>query len=153
MVAREIMITDFPQCHPEDRLTEVFQKMQAQDILTLPVLNEPGKLVGVVSEVDLLRAALPVFADLLGHLGFLPKSYRFRGYDRERLQAVKVAEVMTSEDLQVVDPETPVAEVAHLMVRHRLRAVPVVEEGKVVGMVSRHELVRNILAPSLRSDQ
>lgn len=153
MVARKIMITDFPLCHPDDRLTEVFRKMQARDMLTLPVVNGEGELVGVVSETNLLHAALPVFADLLGHLGFLPKSYHFHGYDQEQLQAVKVADVMTGTKLHMVDPETPVAEVAHLMLQHRLHAVPVVEEGEVIGMVTRHELVRNIVAPSLRSDR
>jgi CBS domain-containing protein len=150
MFVREIMQTEFPRSHPGDCVPDVFMAMEKAGLPALPVEDDDGALVGIISETDLLNAMLPTFHDLMGSIGFLPESYRFRGYDQDQLQGVQVKEIMTSEDLVSLDLETPVAEAARLMVQRLLAVVSVVDKQmKLIGIVTRQELVRDILATSL----
>ncbi len=149
MVARDIMLTAFPVVTPNTPLGEVYRAMQSCDLPALPVVDEQGSLVGIVSEDDLLRAVLPVYADTFSDLGFLPRSYRFHGYDQERLSATQAREVLSKQHLVAADPEERVAELAHLMLEHDLAVVPVVEADRVVGLVTRRSLLGHIVAPSL----
>lgn len=152
MVARDIMLTSFPTVTPDTPLGEVYQAMQSCDLPALPMVDEHGGLVGIVSEDDLLRAALPVYADTFSDLGFLPRSYRFHGYGQDRLSATQAREVLSKQHLVAADPEERVAELAHLMLEHDLAVVPVVEGNRVVGVVTRRSLLAHIVAPSLRCE-
>jgi len=152
MVARDIMVTAFPAVTPDAPLADVYRAMQTCDLPALPVVDDRGGLVGMVSEDDLLRAALPVYADNLTDLGFLPKSYRFHGYDQDRLRATQAREVLSKRHIVAADPEERVAELAHLMLEHDLAVVPVVEAERVVGLVTRRSLLEHIVAPSLRCE-
>lgn len=100
-------------------------------VSALPVVDETGRICGVVSEADLIRDAFP--PDVRAHL--LP-------LQRVSRPAALVSEVMTSPAITVHE-STDVADVAELMTSRRLKSVPVVDDAeRVVGMVSRSDLVR-----------
>jgi len=112
--------------------------MTAKAVTALPVVDENGALVGMVSEGDLLWHRVP--EDPTAHLRRHPDT------DPQHRPG-KVAEVMAQSPLTTT-PDTDVAEVADTMIQHDVRSIPVVEGREVVGIVSR----RDILRAMVRSD-
>jgi CBS domain-containing protein len=119
------MRRDIAPVRPEDTLGRAAERMAALGTRELPVVEEGGRVVGIVSQYDLLP-----------HRGH---------YEWTQVRAVMSADVAT------VDPEAPLADVAQLLLAHGINAVPVVDAGRLVGMVSRVELLRP-LADRARRD-
>ncbi len=114
-------------------------------ISAAPVLNASGKMIGIVSEADLMYRP---------ELGTLPrKSWLDRlvaddvGTAREFIQSHshRVADIMTK-DVVSAGPRTPLTEIATLMREHKVKRIPIVEDGAVVGIVSRSHLLQGLLA-------
>jgi len=124
----EIMTSEFATLESNDHLDLVDDVMKLGRIRHMPVLEE-GKLVGIVSERDLLAASLSKALDF-------EKSER-----RTFLKAVDVSEVMTGDVISAA-PDTPVREAARLMVRQRIGCLPVVEDGRPVGLITETDLLR-----------
>ena len=124
----------------------------------LPVVDAGGAIVGMLTEGDLLRRAetgterrRPRWLELLLGPGRMARDY-------VHSHAGKVGDVMTR-DVITVGPGTPIEEVAELMERRRVKRLPVVEEGRIVGIVSRANLLAALLEalgetrPSAASDR
>ena len=126
-------------------IAEAARLMLDHRISGLPVVEGEGKVVGVVTEGDLLRRAetgterhRSRWLELLLGPGRL-------AHDYVDAHARKVGEVMTTE-VVTVSPEDPVEQVVGLMEKHHVRRLPVVAHGRLVGIVSRADLVRALLA-------
>jgi CBS domain-containing protein len=114
---------------------------------SLPVVDEEGRVVGIVTGLDILHAALPRFVEMLDDAAFLPPD--LDGVDMadgRRLAQVPVAEAMSAEPL-TVEEDTPVAEAALLMLRHGFMALPVLREGRLVGLVGRLDILGRMVGP------
>ena len=144
MQAHDIMTPDVIAARPETPLAEVARLMLLHRISGLPVV-ENGAVVGVVSEGDLLRRA---------EIGTAPARPRwltlFAAGDRAAEAFVKThgrtaGEVMSRTPVAVA-PETPVEEIAALMETHRVKRMPVVRGGQLVGIVTRADLLRALAA-------
>jgi CBS domain-containing protein len=118
--------------------------MAERGFAALPVVDEDGRLVGIVAEADVLRDRMP--ADPRLHLR------RDAGVP-EAAPSLLVRGVMTPR-VRSVDTTADVADVARLFVDERLRSVPVLEQGRLVGIVSRRDLLRALVRPDdeIRSD-
>lgn len=153
MVARDIMNSEVVAVRPEDPVSKVADLMKQCGHGTFPVVDDENNVIGTISKDRLIRLALPVFAEEIGQLGFLPDSYRFHGFEEEEsIGQVAVGEVMSSDPVQVAEDE-PVAEVARNILEYDIDSTPVVREGKLVGIVSRSDLVEAIVHPSLGGGQ
>lgn len=145
--AREIMSPDPITVGPEASVTEMAAIMVDKRIRCLPVVDEEGRLLGVVDEEDLVhqdaRVHFPTFIHFLESYIFLPSS--LKRFERELRQAVgsKAREVM-EEDIPAVDPLQSVEEVATLMLDRDMEYVLVVEEGKLLGVITRADILRTI---------
>jgi CBS domain-containing protein len=125
----EVMREEFVSLKATDRLDFADDVMKLGRIRHMPVL-EDEKLVGIVSQRDLLAASLS------RALEFEPE------HRRTFLRSVEVSEVMTRSVVSV-SPETPLGEVARLMIRHKVGCVPVVDAGGTpVGLVTETDLLR-----------
>ena len=140
MLASEIMTTDVATVGPDTPIAELVALLVARGISAVPVVSG-GRLAGIVSEGDLLRRA---------ELGTGRKRSRWleiaTAGDRLATEYVhehgrKVADVMTPE-VVTVQHDTPVSEIADLLERRRIKRVPVLRDGKLVGIVSRANLVQ-----------
>lgn len=133
--------------------TTVFQ---AADILLgsrisgAPVVDDGGKLVGIVSEADLMNrpelGTVPArswLQRLLTDEAVLAKEYA-------RSHSHRVADVMTRE-VVTADERTELKQIALLMTKHRIRRVPIVRDGRVVGIVSRADLLQGLLSREPRA--
>ena len=124
----EIMREDFVSLKSEDRLDFADDVMQLGRIRHMPVL-EDGRLVGMVSQRDLLAASLS------RALQFDPKQRR------TFMRAIEVKEVMSREVVQV-EADASVAEAARMMIRHKVGCLPVVDAaGKPIGLVTDTDLL------------
>jgi CBS domain-containing protein len=130
MKVRELMTKDVATVGRNDELNIADDVMTMKRVRHLPVLEE-GRLVGMLSQRDLFHAALSTA------LNFGSKA------QKEFLKTVPVKEVMTDEVL-TIDPNADVKEAARRMIEHKIGCLPVVENGKLVGIVSETDLLRVI---------
>lgn len=113
-----------------------------------PVVDAKGKLVGVLCQSDLVaqqkQVTLPSIFAMLD--GFIALSSR-DDFERElqKIAATNVSQAMTK-DPKTVSPQTPLDEIATVMVNEKLFTLPVVADGKLVGVVGKEDILRTLLA-------
>lgn len=132
MLVREVM-TRWPiTVHPETSTREALRRLDEHTITSMPVVRPDGRIVGVVSEADLVRDA--VAADPRSHLDISHES-------RRPAHPGTVAEVMNHHPVTVA-PHADVADAVDLMTSTSVKSVPVVDDGlHVLGMLSRRDVV------------
>jgi len=140
MKAQDVMTQYVTSVGPEDPLSKAVRIMLQNEISGLPVLDADGRLVGMITEGDLLRRAetatqrrRPRWIEFFIGPGRMADEY-VHSHGR------KVGELMTVDPVSVTE-ETPLEEVVTLMEKRRIKRVPVVRGDKVVGIVSRANLL------------
>ncbi len=141
MNASDVMSRNILSVGPNTPVAEAIRLMLDNHVSGLPVIDETGQLVGILTEGDLLRRGetgterhRPRWLEILMGPGRLASEY-------VRTHGRKVEEIMTRELVSVV-PETPLDEIVELMERRRIKRVPVLDGEKPVGIVSRADLLR-----------
>lgn len=145
MKASDVMTKNVVTVLPGVSIREVAEILVQRGISAVPVVNERGKIVGIVSEGDLLHRTE---TDTLE-----PRSWWLRLLTNEEIlasrfikaNARRVEDIMTR-DVVTVEPDTPLAEIATLLEKKHIKRVPVVTHGKLVGIVSRANLVQALAA-------
>jgi CBS domain-containing protein len=140
MKAHDVMTWGAITVKPDESVTRAAPLMLENKISGLPVVDDKGQLVGIVTEGDFLRRGelgtqrqRPRWLEFLLGPGRLAAEY-------VQTSGRKVAQIMTPEP-KTITPETPLEEVVRLMERHRIKRLPVVQDGKLVGIVSRADLL------------
>lgn len=138
----DLMASEVISVRRETTLRDAARLMVEKGISGLPVTDEEGTLVGVVSEGDFLRKEVDR-GDLMGR-GLLGALFD----NRDSLaEAETVGEVM-AEELFTVSPDATLVEAARTMTTHRVKRLPVVtREGKLVGVISRRDVVSAFTRP------
>jgi CBS domain-containing protein len=138
MRAGDVMTTGAARVRPDAPLVEAVKLMVQHQISGLPVVDGQEQLVGLITEADFLRAEAgkrPRLVEVLASTG---------GEAAELLNSRRVETLMTRDPISI-GPETPLEDVVELMHRHNIRRLPVVAQGKVVGVVSRANLLLALL--------
>jgi CBS-domain-containing membrane protein len=129
---------------PETTIAEAARLLLQHRISGLPVVDPGGAVVGVVTEGDFLRRIeTGTERRHSGWLEFLIAPGRL-AEEYAHANARRVGEVMTT-DVVAVAPQEPLTEVVRLMQRHHIKRLPVIEKGRLVGIVSRANLVQALL--------
>jgi CBS domain-containing protein len=142
----EIMERDAPSVTVDASVEEVVALFKAQDVSALPVVNEGGRCVGIVTENDLVIADeegdlhIPHYIELFGGLVFFPPELRVFERRLRKAAAARVRDLMT-EPAVTVEPATPIHEAAHIIVERGHSRLPVVEHGRYVGLVTRADVL------------
>jgi CBS domain-containing protein len=157
MKVSDIMVKDVVSVGPEASVKDVAALMLERRISGLPVVDGGGRVLGIVSEGDLIRR--PEIDTDKAKLGWLHMflSDEQRARDFVKSHGRKARDVMT-QPARCVAPDTPLTEVVRLMERHRVKRLPVLQDGKLAGLVTRADLLRALVmrqaqAPVAASDQ
>jgi CBS domain-containing protein len=138
MNVRDLMTSEVLTVSPETRLKDVGAILAEHGISGLPVCDGEGRVLGVVSEGDILfKEQGP--RERRGALAWLVDGSRYQ--DTAKTSARTAGEAMTSPALTIT-PERPAAAAARIMLDHGVKRLPVVRDGVLVGIVTRADLVR-----------
>jgi CBS-domain-containing membrane protein len=136
---RDVMTHDVAPVHPDTKLRDAVKLLVNRNYRALPVVDASGHLVGIVTNGDLVeRGGLGLRLELLGTLTAEQLARELAVLEDTKT----VAEVM-SRPAVTIQPQRSLADAAHLMVTRRLKRLPVVDDsGRLVGMLSRVDLLR-----------
>jgi CBS domain-containing protein len=140
LTAADIMVTEVITVSPDTPLPEAARILLERRISGLPVLDGTA-LVGVISESDLMRRIEIGTERRRSWWLELMTSPELKARDFVRSHATKVADLM-SRDVIAVGENTPLREIASLLERHGIKRVPVMRDGRLVGLVSRSNLLQ-----------
>ncbi len=152
MTAKDIMEADFVCVQPDMPLKQAAELMTEQHTLLLPVIDEEGRGYGILMEVDLLRVVLPKYLDNLASLNFLPESCDLFDLDT-KVANLKVRDVIGDRELYTISEDTKAMEIAHIMLTEQISSVAVEKDGKIIGLVTRGNLVRHIFEYTLCEEE
>jgi CBS domain-containing protein len=154
MLAREIMNKEVITVQEDSSIEEVARILTDNNISGAPVVNKNGKIVGMVTEGDLLHKEtnprVPAFLSILGSFIYISGVERYRE-DFKKLAATITSEIMTT-DLITVSRDVEIEDVADLMLEHNIKRVPVVEKGTVVGIISRADIIKTLAKKAAPSE-
>jgi CBS-domain-containing membrane protein len=141
MKAEDVMVSTVITVGVDANIGEVAAILLNNHISAAPVIDEKGELVGIVSEGDLMRR--PEIGTTKRHSWWLELISNKWASATEYIKSHsrKVADVMTR-DLITAKPDTPLGDIAGLLERNQIKRVPIVEGGKLVGIVSRANILQ-----------
>ena len=117
MIARDIMTRKVCTIRPEASALEAAQLLDRMRISGLPVINADSHIIGIITEADIIS--------------------------KVSKEGLLVADIMSHEVI-AIDEETPVGDIAMLLTERKIKRVPVVDNGKLVGIVSRGDIVHAV---------
>jgi CBS domain-containing protein len=144
MRVADIMARDVVSVPPDASVREIASLMLERRISGVPVVDAERQVLGVVSEGDLIRR--PEIETDRARRGWLSifVSDEERARDFVKSHGRRAREVMTQPAVCVA-PETPLDEAVRILERHHIKRLPVIEQGKLVGLMTRADLVRALL--------
>jgi len=144
LTAKEIMSSPVKSVLEETTLEELARVFVEEQVSTMPVVDEDGNLRGLISESDLVAQNkplhLPRVISLFDWVLYLESEKNFRE-EVERITARTVGEICVR-DVVTCRIDTPLPEIAERMTEKRFNLLPVLDGTQVVGVVSRHDVVR-----------
>ncbi len=130
-----------PVLHHDQSVGEALDAVLSAGAPALPVVDARERFVGVFGEREFIHAVFPKYFDSLGSAGFVPKSLDALLERGAPAAAEPVSDHMTTDHVEVgADPSD--AELAEIFLHHRVLVVPIVEDGKVDGIVTRADFFR-----------
>jgi CBS domain-containing protein len=150
----DIMNRDVVTIQPHTSVGEIARLMSSHGISGLPVVDDTGQVLGVVTELDMIarnaRFKMPTYFVILDSIIYLETPQHFQ----ERLEHVlgTTAEEIMSKPVATIAPTATIEELAELMVNQRKNPIPVVENNQLVGIVSRADIVRMMAHDSEQED-
>jgi CBS domain-containing protein len=141
LTVADIMDVDTPSVMPEDTVETVLRVMRDHELPGVPVVKAGGRCVGIITEADLIMTGenadlhLPHYFELFGGFVFLEPLGHFE--ERLRKATAALARDLMTEDPVTIEAGATVAEAARKISRSKHNRLPVVEHGRLVGVVTR----------------
>jgi CBS-domain-containing membrane protein len=144
MKASDVMVSNVITVRPDTPVSDIAAILLKHRISAVPVLNSDGSLAGIVSEADLLHRVEtgterphPWWRDFLDEKAALAREFL-------KSHAVRAADVMTRHVVTAA-PDMPLDELTSLLDKHRIKRVPIIRNGRLVGIVSRADLIQALM--------
>ena len=148
ITARDIMTTELITLAPEMDFASAAKVLLDNHINGAPVVDQEGQLVGILCQSDLVaqhkRLPVPTLITLLDSFVRLSSDKEIEKQAR-KIAAMTVGEAMTSKPV-TVKPDTGIETIAGLMVDSNLHTLPVVEDGQLVGIIGKEDVLRTLLS-------
>lgn len=145
MQARDIMNTNVITTQTDATVREIAKRLVENRISAVPVVEKDGRLVGIVSEGDLMRRTESGTERHSSWWLFLLAAPEETARDYVKTHGQRAADVMTRRVI-TINEDTPVREIAETLEKHRIKRVPVMRGDQIVGIVSRANLLRGLAA-------
>jgi CBS domain-containing protein len=142
---RDIMEADVPRIAPSDSVETVLNVMREHELPGVPVTNDAGRCVGIITDADLVLSEdgsdlhLPHYVELFGGVVFLEPLRRFEERLRKAFSST-AADLMTADPV-TIGPDATVHEAARVISDRGHNRLPVVEHGRLVGVVTRLDVL------------
>jgi CBS domain-containing protein len=150
LTVRDIMDPDPVSVTVADSVERVLRTMHEHDLSGVPVVNEGGRCVGIITDADLVLSDegedfhLPHYFEMMGGIVFLERWSSFE--ERARKAFASTAEDMMTADPITIEPDATVREAAHLIASKKHNRLPVIEHGRLVGVVTRVDVLDGLAA-------
>ena len=145
--AIDIMTKDPITIAPDAEITQAAKLLLEEGVNGLPVVDKKGKLVGIICQSDLIaqQKGLPIPSVFTLLDGFIPLSST-KHFEKalQKISATTVADAMTPDPVAVTS-DTGIEEMAGLIVDKKFHTLPVVEGGKLVGVVGKEDILRTLV--------
>jgi len=143
MKARDIMTRDVVTVKPDTTIEDTVKLMIAHHISGLPVLNDAGEMVGVVSEKDLILKEKGFPFSVMKVPSLIDRMVNLEHFVEEITLARKriAADVMTTEIISA-HPDDSIGHIAWQMVQKKHNRIPIIDNGKLVGIITRADIIR-----------
>lgn len=144
MYIKDIMTREVVTVREEDTVEKCANLLITHDLSGLPVVDELGKVKGMVTEGDLIRRASrikgPAALEVLGGIFYLESPTKF--VDDLKKSMGNLAKDIMTKDLITVNPDKPIEDAATLLVQNKIKRLPVIDkEGNLIGIVSRKDIM------------
>jgi CBS domain-containing protein len=143
LTVKDVMRRNVAKVTPGDSLKEVANRMWRYSLSALAVVDENGKLVGVIDDRDLIKAALPDYKALISNLNYSIDVEPFEELLKKE-DKIKVAQLFR-DDFEVTRPDTKIVEVAAMMIFKDVRRVFVTDNDRLVGILLRKDIVNMVI--------
>ena len=144
---KDIMTTEVITVTPQTSIRELVDILGRHRINGVPVVDENGKLAGIVTEADVVdqsrKLHIPSFFNFMDSVIFLEDPSVLEK-EIKKMTGTTVGDIMT-EDVQTVTPETVVQDVATLMAEKHIQTIPVLDNDRLVGIVGRWDIVKSLI--------
>jgi CBS-domain-containing membrane protein len=148
LTAKDIMTKEVITVTPETEIVKAAKLLLEHHINGLPVVDREGSLRGIICQEDLIeqqkKLPLPSFFILLDSVIPL-HSYKKMEKTVQKMAAITVQDAMTRDPI-TVGPETPLEDIASLMVKHAIHTLPVLDKDKMVGIIGKEDILRTIMS-------
>lgn len=135
-LASQLMHPDLTAVMESDLVHDAVHIIYSHNITGLPVIREDWKLVGFISESDILKAAVPTYLEVLAQSSFLADEEGAFLKRFVELGDTTVAEYMNPEPISL-EPTASLMSVADLMLRKKIKRIPITEDGRLIGIIDR----------------
>ena len=145
--AKDIMTKEIITVSPETEITQAANLLLEKRINGVPVINAAGELVGILCQSDLIaqQKSIPIPSLFTLLDGYIPLTTAKRmDKEVEKIAATKVGEAMTPNPI-TVDPATDIEKIAALMVEKNYHTLPVMDAGKLVGILGKEDVLRTLI--------
>jgi CBS-domain-containing membrane protein len=150
LTVKDIMTREIITVSPETEIIQATKLLLENRINGIPVTDETGKLLGILCQSDLIaqqkKLPIPSFFTFLDGLITLTSMKQIEK-QVQKIAAITVAQAMTPNPV-TVQPETDIETVAALMVDKNFHTIPVVDEGKLVGIVGKEDILKTLIPGS-----
>jgi len=146
--ARDIMTEKVITVYPETEIVEAAKLLLEHHFNGLPVVDRDGRLKGMICQDDLIsqqrKIPLPSYFILLDSLIPLTSKKNIEKAVK-KIAAITVGDAMTTEPI-TVGPEAGLEDIATLMVKHTIHTLPVLDQGTLVGIIGKEDILRTLMS-------
>lgn len=150
MQAKDVMTAKVETVQPDTEVIEIAQRLIARNISAVPVVDSKGQVVGIVSEGDLIHHAEDAPGRQPSWWIRLFAESQDRAPEYVQSHGLLASDVMTHAVISI-DEDTVLADIAETLEKHHIKRVPVVRDGKLVGIVSRANLLQGLVASGTKT--
>jgi CBS domain-containing protein len=151
MKARDVMVSPVITAKPSSSVRDVAKLLLERRVSAVPVVEDEGKIVGIVSEGDLLHRSEAGTERRHSWWLRLLATDEALAAEYVRANARRVADIMTRKVI-TASPDTPLREIAKLLEKNSIKRVPIVRDGQLVGIVSRANLIQAVASDQRELD-